>query len=404
MRLFLFELKKFLTNKKNLILFVVFSVLLLGGRLQQELQSNETTNYKQIEVQIAQSNLKTFTEVLKNADRYKLSQEDKQKYQNDIILREKMLAALKNDEVNKYFDLVYEDDKARLKALEETTQPHLAYTDPEMTHSYWVDDREPIKQDMRYIETVKSRGLKFEYMPSAQVHAFGKLVQQGLTQIFYGLWLLGFAVILSVNLASLFENKEDRVYRSLAIKKSNIICTKMLSSIAVTYIWICLLALAFLVIVGLINGFGSPNYPAYLMNIPSRELAETGAAQLNIANMTISNGQVILTALLYTPVVLLFLSSLGMFFSVLTRKSMIVIAAIAVLLLGYQNVEGKLWIQSFRKFIPMSYTNPIELLKNPDALFGKYSLIVGVFYLLSMSFVLIFITNILFKKYRIRKI
>jgi ABC-2 type transport system permease protein len=103
-------------------------------------------------------------------------------------------------------------------------------------------------------------------------------------------------------------------------------------------------------------------------------------------------------------VVLFFLASIGMFLSMLTKRSLVVVTLIAILVMGYESIQDKPWVQSIRKFIPMSYTDPVELLKYPEYLFGKNSLLIGLLYLTSLGILLLLVTNLLFNKYRIRRI
>jgi ABC-2 type transport system permease protein len=395
MNLIRFEIKKFFLNKKNLILFAVFSSLLLGGRLQQEFQANNLKNNHQAAIQMVNQKIDACRKVQSFADENKLSQEERQRLQEDINIEQMKLTALQKNDINEYFNLRYESDRRDLEDME-SRNPNIIFG---------PNQKEETETEMRYIELVKSRGLDFEYQPGSQIYAFGKLVS-GLTQIFSNLWLLGFAIILSVSLASIFESKEERIYHSLSIKKFNILGSKLLSSVGVTYIWLWVLSLVFFIMFGVINGFGSPNYPAYLVNLPSLEQLQAGMGnvKITVANMAIGNGQVILLSLLYAVIVLFFLATIGMFFSILTKRSLVVVAIIAILIMGYESVKDKPWIQSIRKFIPMSYTNPIELLKYPEYLFGKNSLLVGALYLSGLTLLLLFFTNLTFKNYRIRRI
>ncbi|MDR2977122.1 MAG: hypothetical protein LBV19_07465 [Streptococcaceae bacterium] len=286
MKLLQFEIKKFLTNKKNITLFVVFTSIFLGFQLQQETQINGEENYIQAYQQMAKQNINTFRDTLSNADEYNLSQEKRREYQDDINMQEKMLSALEKKDVNGYFDLRYEDLKSSVKESDSEISAG-------MNVGLMKEQKKRDESEMEYIELVKSRGLDFEYQPKAQVHAFGKLVS-GLTRIFNSLWLTGFAVILSVSLANIFESKEDRIYHALNINKYKIIGSKLFSSVGVTYIWLWLLSLAFLTMVGIIKGFGSPNYPAFLMKNVNYEQLISGKGSTNDmvipANMSIPNG------------------------------------------------------------------------------------------------------------------
>ncbi|GAB2025389.1 ABC transporter permease [Lactovum odontotermitis] len=393
MNLISFELKKFLFDKKTLILMTVFSVLLIGGTVRQELSVNMEESFHLTLQSQAENNIQTFSQILINNENV-LSKEKKQEFEENLQLQEKILDALKANDLNKYFDLRYQFDE---KELEKTTA-----NNPMSRMS-----RKMSEQEMKYIRLVKARGLDFEYMPSMQIHAFGKLVTTFST-IFNNLWLLGFAMILTINFAALFENKEIRVYQSLGTKKSGIILKKLFSSVSMTYLWLIILSGLFLVSVGLIKGLGSPNYPAYLQEIPPLSAllnsGESAPPEIRLANMAISNGNVILISLAYAIIILFFLASLGMFLSTLTKRSMLVVGIIAILTEGYSSIKDEAWIQPFRKFVPMSYLDPVNLLKYPAYLFNKNSLLFGVIYLSLLGVVLLFSSYLILKNYRIRRI
>lgn len=382
MNLFKFELKKFLFNWKTLVLIIVFSVLLIGGSLRHELDYRGDKVWRQSLISTVKFNLANDTNPIGSAA--VLSKEEQKERDAYIKIREDELTALEHDDINKYYEARY---KEIMKFLEKGEDKNL-------------------RDEANYIELVKKRGLDFEYNPDIQSHAFGKLVTT-LNTIFSELWLLGFAMILTVSFASIFENKEIRIYHALGTKNFSLIGKKILSSIGGTYLWLLLLSGVYFLMIGFLNGFGSPNYPAHFQETPSPSDIFSGngkLAEIHVVNPEISNGEVIVISLIYALFVLFFLAALGLFFSALTKKSFLMIAFVAILVEGYSYIQYDTWLQDFRKFIPMSYLNPVELLKYPDVLFGKNSLYVGFGYLLVLGIVFLLASHLILKKYQLRRI
>lgn len=253
------------------------------------------------------------------------------------------------------------------------------------------------KEDNEYIELVQSKHLSFEVNPLNQMHAFGFFQQQELNSGFFTIvFVFLYVLMLSPALASDFETKESRFYFFKRIGSLKNITQKILASVSSTYVWLLLLGLIIFLAIGVMNGFGTPNYPAYLIN--------NVFLSAKVDNMSISNGRVILISLLYLPLVLSFLAALGSFISMCVKKSLVVAGVMAVLLVGYSFIRNIDFIQPFRKFIPFNYLNPIELLCHPKYLFGSDSLVIGVVYLLGLSLVFIWMSHILLKRYKIRRL
>ncbi|MDR2976993.1 MAG: hypothetical protein LBV19_06750 [Streptococcaceae bacterium] len=390
-----FELRKFIVDRKNLAMLVILSILMIGGAIQWDFQRQTDNNYiESLQVQSKQKTMEN-SEALYFADENNLSQEERQKLLAENDIENKKNQALDARDFNKYYDLVYEQDKQRLgdpkkENKSDIFEPNTA-ADP--------------KDEMTYIELVKSRGLDFELQAENQRHAFGELVTS-FSKIFSSLWLIGFAIILSVSLAAIFENKEERVYHSLQVTSARLIWTKLFSSISTAFIWLLSLSGIFLIIFGVKNGFGSPNYPAYLVNPPSMSslLNPLADHRRTVANLAISSGSVILITLLYALIIFFFIAALGMFLSMLTKSSLVVITIIAIFIQGFDYIKEQPWLQDLRKFIPMSYLDPVNLLKNPSDLFGKNSLTIGAVYLLVLGLLFLISSQIMYKNYRIRRI
>lgn len=140
-----------------------------------------------------------------------------------------------------------------------------------------------------------------------------------------------------------------------------------------TFLGILLLSFVDVIIVGLENGFGSWDYPAYLVNIWSNPASDPTLPD----NMAISVGSVIVLSMLYLFVVLLFLATLGAVIAVIFKRSMVVIGIMALIILGWASIASFSEIQMIKRCLPFSYLNPVELLCQPKYLFGNLSYFVG---------------------------
>lgn len=401
MKLIRFEIKKFLFNWKTLVLIAIFSVLLIGGSLRQELEYNDVQNNPKNLLADKKQQTNYFS--MNPDENKKLSKEAQQKLYDRLDLIGKEVTALEAGDSKQYFDLRAQEIKQDLEESPVNKEVKRVLEGKTLPGDKSLG-KEELKQELEYIQLVKKRGLDFEYRPEIQVHAFAKLVRN-FSILFSNIWLLGFAMILTVSFASIFENKEIRTYQAFGVKKSKLILSKFLSSLGLTYLWLLLLSGILLLSIGLLKGFGSPNYPAYLKeNVPLAQIFENFGASSRVVNMAISNGEVIIISLLYGFFILFFLAALGMFLSVLTKRSMVVVAFMAILIDGYSYIQDEPWIQSVRKFIPMSYLNPVDLLKYPNYLFGKSSLYFGFAYLLILGIIFLLASYFTLKKYRLRRI
>lgn len=372
--MFRLELKKFLFNKKNIILLTILSLLLIASSLYMILGAPRDNQKGMLskEKQAVYLALHPANGTIDSAHKKVFEAE---------------FTALNENDIQKYFDIKYKDEKATVTVLLQTT-------------GVSETDIKPLQDDVNYMNLVKKRGLDFELQAGSQVHAFGNFVGITLNTMVTGLFFLAYAILVSTSFSSDFENKENRYYYFAGISARKNLILKILSGLLVTSAWLVLVSIVDIIVIGFLNGFGSFNYPAYLIN----NIGQQTLGYLPVDNMAISVGAVIVISLFYLFLVLVFLSSLGALLSIIFKKSLVVVGFVAILTLGYQLIANLAFMQSIRRFIPMSYLNPIELLCHPNYLWGQSSLGVGIVYLSIVSLIFAIGATILLKNNKLRRI
>ena len=381
MKLYRFEFKKFCKNKRNVVLFLALSFLVffsfyfivVKSFITPSFLITQQINIKQQEISELQSG--------QSMDTLDQKKNRAQKIQIDTA----QITALEAKKINRYYQLEFKSNQIALKDPSNSAQTIAQLT-----------------SENDYIQLVQKRHLNFEISPSNQLSAFSSFISFGLVLFFSSLFLLGFSLFVSTELAIHFENKENRYYSFAHISPLKTVLSKISAPISVTFLWILGISTLFITLFGFLYGFNSLNYPAYLMNQwgPSAETDVSGLSQ----NIGIPVGQVIVISLLYLLLLLFFLSSVGALLSTLTHRSMVVVGMIAILIVGWSLAMNLPYVQSFRRFIPMSYLNPLELMCRPSYLAGKFSLIVGVSYLFLLSLGCLFSAIFLLKQHHIRRI
>lgn len=378
-----FEIKKFYYSKKNFTILILLALLLIISHLYSLNVITNESHKKEIISNITYGISKAQEKLQDPSYPTELIFGTK----NRIKVYHQKIEALETNHFNKYFEM---NNKQNLEILEQTKDDKQLKKQSEI-----------IQQEVDYYNLVKSRNLDFELMPGGQEHAFGAFINTPLSSMFTSMYLLIFSVLISVQISSHFESKEFRFNDFAKLSRSRTLFSKVMAALLVTFGWLLTISVVDVLVVGVMNGFGSLNYPAYLENFTK---AAQEANHWKIDNMAIPNGEVIGISLLYLLLVLIFLAAAGAFLSVLVKRSLVVIGILAVLIVGWSLVIEEPFLQPIRPFVPMSYFNPMELLCHPFYLFGKNSLIVGVVYLLVLSIVCLFVANLLFKNYKIRRV
>ncbi|KST96724.1 MFS transporter [Lactococcus lactis] len=386
MKYFKFELKKFILNKRNRYLLALISSLIIVYSVYNTIsftnifKNNITTLAQEVQTteKTVQDNIETTEESLKTT-KVKAESDDLNNTLSDLNqednIYQKQIAAIGANDINEYYHLQKEIDQLYFKQYG--------------SQSSSGQDKF-VKEELKYIKTVQERKLDFEAIPTMQSHAFGNFHQQFIPILTSSLFIVLFASMVSILVATSYESKENRFYRFAGIDLQKNLIIKVLSGTLATFAWIIISSIIYFLVIGVVNGFGAWNYPAYLGDSDLK----TG---FTLTNLTIPNGILDLGSILYLFFVIFFLASLGALISVFVKRSMVVVGVIALFVMGYSMIGDVPWIISIRRFVPFSYFEPLKLFGNPSALFGKYSILIGAGYLLSLSVLFLLISVFIIK-------
>ncbi|MQW22782.1 MULTISPECIES: ABC transporter permease [unclassified Lactococcus] len=398
MKIFKFELKRFILNKRNRYLLTLISVLVVfyAAYSTISLLNLFSRSYLTELSQTAQSNEKSLTDSIKSFQDSIQSSKNQSEisnnntsiyYMNKLkILYHSQVQVLETKNINRYYDLQKQIDIITLKENQNS-----------MPQSGLIQQNFELKQDIKYIQLVQKRHLDFEIMPSVQAHAFGNFQQQFVPILSSALFIVLFASMVSITVASGYEANENRWYRFADIDLKKNLIVKVFAGTVATYVWLVVASIAYFIVIATVNGVGSWNYPAYLGDVN----VTTG---FMLTNISISNGILDIGCVFYLFFVLLFLASLGALISVFVKRSMVVFGVISLLVLGYSMIENISWLVPFQPYIPMSYFSPLKLFGNPTSFAGKYSVLVGVVYLTLLSVIFMLIAGFVIKNQRMRKL
>ncbi|GAB2024825.1 hypothetical protein [Lactovum odontotermitis] len=379
-----FEIKKFFLSKKNLVILVMLGLLLVVTHFVRLNSSLNTGPYKLEKIGGIKYGISKAEEKLQDSSYPEDLRVETEERVKDY---KRQVKALESNQFNSYFEIQNKLNHQYLKYDEKDKQ----LEEQKKFHQHQID----------YYNLIKKRRLDFELEPGSQVHAFGTFINTPLVSMFTSMYLLIFAVLISVQISTHFESKEFLFYDFAKISRQRTLFQKVSAALLVTFASILLISAVDIISVGIKNGFGSLNYPGYLKNFKG---AGSPMVPWRVDNMAIPNGQIILISLSYLFLILIFLSALGALFSVLFKKSLVVVGIIAVFIVGWSLIEQKDYMQAVRRFVPMSYLDPRELLCHPAYLFGKSSLVVGIVYLAALSAICFLFSSFLMKKYRVRRL
>lgn len=202
--MFIFELKKFMINKRNVIMFLALSFVLLFTLYFSFFKTGLSRSifFQQAETP-TQTILTTDTQSLTS---HKLNEEEIAFQKDNIQLLSQQIKALETKNINQYFDLQLQLDK-KLRKL--SLDNGLGITSDVLKRN---------AVEISYLSLVKSRKLSFEIMPTVQFNTFGQFVGFTLeSNYFTTLFLLLFSFLVSTTVAFYIENKEIMTYKFLNI-------------------------------------------------------------------------------------------------------------------------------------------------------------------------------------------
>jgi len=250
-----FEIKKFFSRKKNLLviaLFILLSVLFISSnsKLDKNLTSSELTNinFKIESFENAINSLKSETERLPDNVELKQINED---YKATLVLLNEQKNTYLNNDRNKYLSLKIQLDQKDLNDIESGNV--IGGEDPSYLKENIAINSILLEKNIKPINTSASmEGLNFI-----------KLFLNNPISIV----LVILIIILNADIVSSeYDSNTFKLLFTQPIRKSKIILSKVLSSIIITnVIFISLLTIIF-VSLGFINGFGNPEYPINFLN------------------------------------------------------------------------------------------------------------------------------------------
>ena len=297
-----------------------------------------------------------------------ISQQLKLEQEREVLLSEE-LAALKKKDLEKVAQLEYQ---GLLTLLNSTTDKN-------------SDDYQNLKASIRYREAVKAVGgspsLSFNSTSEA-AFSIGHIMTAWLssTTIFVLI-----TVLIADSLSSEIESSQIRFYQLLGGRKLKHLLIKLLVPILVTFLFTLLLFAVLYVAKGLLDSFGTWNYP-----------------YLYLDRTIVPIWQIVLQTLPLFLVALLFLASLGQLLSLIFKKSLVVIGLIVVFLTGFLTLSQEEWFQPLKKFFPFEYLGYGQLI-NDIKILPQNAFLIGVVYLLVLSLGFILASHYLYQHYYYRK-
>ncbi len=365
MKYFKFELKRISRNRKNKILFLIATLLLVALVVYSaSLKSSNTP--KSLEGYLNQS-ISMTSQSLKGIKGDKTAPKSViSDIETNLNLLNGQKTALEQKNVNHYYQIQLEINKLSLK----NDQVNVA----------------DIKNENAYIRTVINRHLNFENYSGAQLHAFGITHEIFTPLIFSSLFCLVFMLMGGISFASDFESDSMKLYKTPTFNGKNIVLTTFITNFFIVGIWYLLAFLLYIISVGLLNGFGALNYPSGINGL-----------------LLVENWKIDGIYLLWGFLLIAFIIACGIYLSFLLKRSLLVIGSFAIIILGYNMIENQGFMQGLRKFLPMAYFDPVELLQKTSYL-PAHALIIGLFYLFALSLVFIGLSIIHFRKLHFRKI
>ncbi|VUW91257.1 ABC-2 family transporter protein [Streptococcus constellatus] len=374
MAFFYFELKRFLKNPKNKICLILLSAIFLGLFI-----FNQTTLNKQItkmnlttakfNLQQSKQIVENFQkEVQQNPDNRDIAQQLKNAQVEQKILSEQ-LSALKKKDIEKFAEL---ENRLNLLQLKSTSKKD-------------TDEYRNLTTKINYYNAIKAaKGNPSTMVNDTNEAAF--TIGRSLTA-----WLSSttifvlITVLITDSLSSEIESSQIRFYQLLGGRKFRHLLTKLLVPILVTFLTTLLIFTILYVAKGILDSFGTWQYP-YLMT--DRTILPIWKISLN-------------TIILFL-VALLFIASLGQFFALIFKKSLVVIGLILVFLTSFLTLSQEEWFQPFKKFLPFEYMGYGQLI-NDSQILPKNAFLIGIVYLLGLSLIFLLASYYLYKNYYYRK-
>lgn len=375
-KLLKFEYLKFITTKKNWILSLFLVLLTLLNVYSSNQVSNNTVinlnNSLNEQINMLNSEKSRAEADLESEDIDSNTKESIETYVDNskktIERYEDQVSAISNNDFQKYWSI----EKENLAAISGNSM--LGESELlEITKQYMKLD---------YISSNEIIYEKNEMMPNKSWSFSPDFLS--LQSSFISLIIL--IMILGDIVSKDFESNYRFLYTTLFKRKKKIIASKLIVGLSFfTGIFLVQSVLVYL-LQGFLNGFGTSAYPVVLGNkLGSLEIVSVLEFYFKFS--------------LYYLVLLLFLSSLSCLLGLLIKKNTLVIGIMSVVYLAVYYLKDNPIIQNISKYNPITYMDVYAISRYSDSVLTKGSYLIGIVYLLSLSFIFILVSFRLSKDY-----
>lgn len=375
-KLLKFEYLKFIKTKKNWILSLFFVLFTLINVYSSNQVSNDTvTNLKNsLNEQINMLNSEKLR-AESDLDSDSIDSNTKESIESYIDNTKKTIerydhqvSAINNNDFQKYWS-IEKENLASISGNSMLGESELL----EITKQYMKLD---------YISSNEIKYEKNEMMPNKSWSFSPDFLS--LQSSFISLIIL--IMILGDIVSKDFESNYRFLYTTLFKRKKKIITSKLIVGISFfTGVFLVQSVLVYL-LQGFLNGFGISSYPIVLGNtLESLEI--------------ISVLEFYAKFLLYYLVLLLFLTSASCLLGLFIKKNTLVIGIMSVVYLAVYYLKDNPIIQNISKYNPITYMDVYAVSRYSDSIFTKGSYLIGMLYLLALSFVFILVSFRLSKDY-----
>lgn len=375
-KLLKFEYLKFIKTKKNWILSLFFVLFTLINVYSSNQVSNDTvTNLKNsLNEQINMLNSEKLR-AESDLDSDSIDSNTKESIESYIDNTKKTIerydhqvSAINNNDFQKYWS-IEKENLASISGNSMLGESELL----EITKQYMKLD---------YISSNEIKYEKNEMMPNKSWSFSPDFLS--LQSSFISLIIL--IMILGDIVSKDFESNYRFLYTTLFKRKKKIITSKLIVGISFfTGVFLVQSVLVYL-LQGFLNGFGISSYPIVLGNtLESLEI--------------ISVLEFYAKFLLYYLVLLLFLTSASCLLGLFIKKNTLVIGIMSVVYLAVYYLKDNPIIQNISKYNPITYMDVYAVSRYSDSIFTKDSYLIGMLYLLALSFVFILVSFRLSKDY-----
>lgn len=370
-----FELRRFIKNPKNRICLVLLSTFFFGLFFMNQTVFHKTS--MESDLTIAKLNLQQSSQTVTYLKQQsQLYPDDEDLLQNlttaqkeEEILSEQV-AALEVQDYEKYVYLGYQLNVSAIGTIMEKDSDEYRFLDAQI----------------RYYEAVKEvKGTSSPIINETSESAFftGRSMTSWLSSTVVFILI---AVLIADSVSSEIESSQIRLYHLLGGRKFKHLLVKLCVPILVTFVVTIFTFFIIYLVKGLIDSFGTWNYPY---------LVEDGSIQ--------PIWQITLATLVLYLFTLIFIGSLGQLLSLIFKKSLVVIGLIAVFLTGFMTLAQEEWFQPYKMFFPFEYMGFGQLL-NDVLVLPKNAFAIGNLYLFGLSLVFIIISGYLYWNYHYRKV